>query len=249
MPASRPPSPLPSAFDDQGAKQEWVNWLFSKVAPRYDLGNDLMSAGMHTRWKKRLVARAGIRPADRILDLACGTGDVTFMVAARAWKGDVVGLDINAEMLAVAEQRRPPGMEHVTFVKGDAGALDLPSDSFDMVTCVYAGRGFPSWPAVIKEAYRVLKPGGRLLNLDFARPPNKAVDRAYRGYMTVTGAVLGTALHGDPRTYTYIPKSMRHYPGQRWLDQQLQAAGFKTELVETRLALMAYNFATKPGTV
>jgi demethylmenaquinone methyltransferase/2-methoxy-6-polyprenyl-1,4-benzoquinol methylase len=246
MVSTRPPSPLASAFGEEATKQEWVNWVFSRVAPRYDLGNDLMSAGWHTRWKRRLVEEAAIQPGDRVLDLACGTGDVTFLVGARAWRGEVVGLDINAEMMAVAEQKRPPGMENVSFVGGDAGRLPFPDESFDKITCVYAGRGFPSWPAVISEAWRVLRPGGTFSNLDFARPPNRRLDRVVRGYMTVSGAVLGAALHGNPQTYTYIPNSMRHYRGQRWLDEQLRAVGFETRLEETLGCLMAFNLAKKP---
>ncbi len=244
--ATPPPGPLGSAFEARDAQQLWVNWLFSRVAERYDLGNDLMSAGWHTRWKERLVGYADIAPDHRVLDIACGTGDVTFLAGARAWRGEVIGSDLNTDMMAVAERKRPPGMDHVRFEQGDAGALPYPDASFDRVTCVYAGRGFPSWPAVIAEVHRVLKPGGHFWNLDFARPPNAAADHVVRGWMTVSGAVLGVALHGDPRTYTYIPASMRAYRGQRWLDEQLQAAGFSSELIETRAGLMAYNHAWKP---
>lgn len=242
----RPPSPLRVAFDDPEAKQAWVNWLFSRVAQRYDLGNDLMSAGWHSRWKHRLVADCGVRPADRVLDLAAGTGDVTWLLGARAWRGEVVGLDINADMLAIAEEKRTPGLDHVRFVTGDAGAIAFDDGHFDLVTCVYAGRGFPSWPAVIDEVWRVLRPGGTFANLDFARPPNRLMDRAYRGYMTASGALLGVALHGDPRTYTYIPKSMRQYPGQRWLAALLEARGFDVRMQETTAGLMAFHYARKP---
>jgi demethylmenaquinone methyltransferase/2-methoxy-6-polyprenyl-1,4-benzoquinol methylase len=157
----------------------------------------------------------------------------------------VIGSDVNPDMLAVAERKRPPGMDHVRFEVGDAAALPYADGAFDLVTCVYAGRGFPSWPDVIREVHRVLAPGGHFWNLDFARPPIRVVDRAVRGWLTVSGAVLGAALHGDPRTYTYIPTSMRAYRGQRWLDSELRTAGFETELIETRAGLMAYNHAWK----
>ena len=241
-----PPSGLNSALRQTHDKQAWVDWLFTRVAPRYDLGNDIMSLGWHTRWKQRLVDMADVRPEHRVLDLACGTGDVTWRVAQRAHRGSVVGADINPDMMRLAEPKRPEGVDNVEFVTCDAGQLPFPDDHFDRVTCVYAGRGFPDFPKVVAEVHRVLKPGGHFWNLDFARQPNPLWDVTVRSWMTVSGAVLGTALHGHPLTYVYIPMSMRHYPGQRWLDGLMREAGFQTELFETRGCLMAFNHGHKP---
>ncbi|MEQ1507792.1 MAG: class I SAM-dependent methyltransferase [Myxococcota bacterium] len=245
-----PPSPLRSALrpgGDHTDKQVWVDWLFSRVAARYDLGNDLMSFGWHTRWKRRLVELAAIQPGERVLDLACGTGDVTWMVAPLAAPAEVVGSDINPDMMALAEPKRPPGVTNVSFVAADATKLPFPDGSFDVVICAYAGRGFPSWDGVASEVFRVLRPGGRFLNLDFARPPARWWDATYRGWMIASGAVLGTVLHGHPSTYVYIPLSMRSYPGQRWLDERLRAIGFETRLIETTACLMAYNLGVRPS--
>jgi len=239
-----PPSSLRSALRHETDKQALVDWVFSRVADRYDLGNDLMSLGWHTRWKHRLIALAAPAPTERVLDLACGTGDVTFLLSPRA--GEVVGADINAEMLALAESKRPADAANVSFTQCDATALPFDDARFDLVTCSYAGRGFPDWPATLAEVHRVLRPGGRFLNLDFARPPNRLWDTIYRGWMTASGAVLGAILHGHPKTYVYIPESMRAYPGQRWLDDQMRAAGFDTELHETLACLMAYNIGVRP---
>jgi len=241
-----PPSGLLEALRQDTHKQPYVDWVFSRVAERYDLGNDLMSAGWHSRWKDRLVAFARIQPSHRVLDIAAGTGDVTYRLGALAHHGEVIGSDINPDMLAVAEHKRPGGMSHVRFSIDDAASLPFEDNSFDRVTCVYAGRGFPDFPAVLSEVFRVLKPGGEYWNLDFARPPNRLFDRAYRGYMMASGAALGTLLHGHPKTYMYIPASMAAYPGQRWLDRQMQAVGFETWLVETFGCLMAYNLGVKP---
>lgn len=222
--------------------------MFSRVADRYDLGNDLMSLGWHTRWKRRLVEYADIQAHHHVLDVACGTGDVTFLVADRARDGFVVGSDLNAAMVAKAIEKRPAGLDRVAFVLADAGRLPFPDASFDRVTIGYAGRGFPDWDAVLRESFRVLKPGGTLWNLDFARPPQPWWDATVRGWMTVTGAALGLALHGHPLTYVYIPRSIKHYPGQRWLASRMEAAGFtEVGVIETVGSLMAFNHGTRPS--
>lgn len=244
---SAPPSALRDALEHRADKQALVDWVFDRVADRYDLGNDIMSLGWHTRWKRRLVASADIQPHHRVLDIACGTGDTTFMLGARATDGEVVGTDINAEMMALSETKRPAGSDHVRFVLADATNLPFEDASFDRVTCTYAGRGFPDWPGVVGEAYRVLKPGGTFWNLDFARPPLAVVDWGYRTWLTTSGAVLGLALHGHPKTYIYIAESLKAYPGQRWLQQRMTDAGFEADVQETTLGLMAFNLGKKPA--
>jgi len=229
---------------DKADKQALVDWVFTRVADRYDLGNDIMSAGWHTRWKRELLERIAPEPGWKAADIACGTGDITWMLAERGV--EVTGCDINPDMMRPAAAKRPPSVTaEVPFVVADAADLPFDDASLDLVTCVYAGRGFPDFPAVVREVHRVLKPGGHFWNLDFARPSSRTFDKLYRGYMLASGAILGTVLHGHPKTYMYIPVSMKGYPGQRWLDHLLKRQGFDTELDETFAQLMAYNHGTK----
>ncbi len=235
-------------FADLGGqqKQRVVDAVFDKVSRRYDVGNELISFGLHRVWRSHLIESVGFRPEHDVLDIACGTGDVTFAAAPRV--RSVIGTDNNPHMLRLAEQKRPAGMRNVSFVEADAASLPFPEAKFDRVTICYATRGLPALDRVMAECFRVLKPGGELWILDFARPPWPAVDVAWRGTLYTWGAVVGTILHGDPRTYMYIPASLAHYQGQRVLDVTLRAVGFApTEVFETTLALMAYNRAVKPG--
>jgi demethylmenaquinone methyltransferase / 2-methoxy-6-polyprenyl-1,4-benzoquinol methylase len=241
---SPPPSSLRSGLSDTNQKQALVDWVFDRVAPRYDLGNHIMSAGWHTRWKRRLIDYTALESHHRVLDLAAGTGDVTFLAAELA--GEVVGTDINPSMLELAQAKQPAHLNNIRWQVADVGALPFADNSFDRVTCAYAGRGFPDFPRAVHEIARVLKPGGVFWNLDFARPQSRTWDRVVRGYLTVSGAALGVALHGTPKAYVYIPESMRAYPGQRWLDGLIRDAGMHAKLVETRGTLMAFNQGIKP---
>lgn len=219
---------LRDAFDAPDRKRAHVRRLFSTIADRYDLITVLLSYGQDARWKRRLVASAAVRPGERCLDLACGTGDLAFGLARRGAR--VVGLDITPRMLELAAARQgaqPLPIEHqVRFVLGDMGALPSLDGRFDVVTTGYGLRNVPDLGTAVDEIVRVLRPGGRLLSLDFNRPSWAPLRAAYLAYLTVVGSLLGWALHGDPDTYRYIPASIRRYPGADGVADLLQAKGF-----------------------
>ena len=222
-----------------------VRSLFNDLAPSYDRFNRLFSLGMDVGWRRQLVAALARQNPAKVLDLACGSGDVTAMLAARATAGEVIGTDINGSMVEVAKRKFPPG-PRMRYVVADALALPFDTDSFDRVIVSYAGRGFPDWPAVAAELARVTRPGGEVWNLDFARPRPAWWDATVRGWMYVSGAALGLALNGDSLTYRYIPQSMARYRGQRWLEQVFRDVGLEARTIETRFVLMAYNQGIKP---
>ncbi len=217
-------STLSSAFDSPEAKRRHVRRLFAVIADRYDLITRVLSYGMDRRWKRRLIALAAVQPGARALDLATGTGDVAFGLAA---KGAVVaGLDVTHRMLQLAQAKPPTaGAPRITWTTGDMTALPFPSGAFAIVTTSYGLRNVPELDQAIAEILRVLAPGGRFLSLDFNRPESPLLRTVYLGYLSVVGATLGWLLHGDPDTYRYIPESIRRYPGAAGVADRLRRAG------------------------
>jgi ubiquinone/menaquinone biosynthesis methyltransferase len=237
---------LRAALSSADAKAPYVRRLFHTIADRYDLITGLLSFGRDRRWKARLVALAGVRPGMRALDLAAGTGDIAFGLAANGAR--VTALDITHRMLQIASAKHAASAtrESVTFVTGDMMALPFPDGAFDLVTTGYGIRNVPVIEPAIAEIGRVLRPGGLLLSLDFDRPAHAFVRAVYLGYLTIVGSALGWVLHRDPDTYRYIPESIRRYPGAAGVAAMLGRAGFAESRVIPLLGgLMAINSARR----
>jgi demethylmenaquinone methyltransferase / 2-methoxy-6-polyprenyl-1,4-benzoquinol methylase len=215
---------LRAALSTPDAKGRYVRRLFATIADRYDLITVLLSFGRDRRWKQRLVSLAGVGGHTRALDLACGTGDISFALAARGAR--VAGLDITHRMVELASRKPDPSRSRVRFVTGDMMALPFADAQFNLVTAGYGIRNVPSIAPAIDEIRRVLKPGGLFLSLDFNRPSNAIVRSVYLAYLTIVGSILGFALHFDPDTYRYIPESIRRYPGAPAVTQLLLDRGF-----------------------
>jgi len=228
-------------------KQWYVNRMFAIIAPRYDFITRFLSYGMDGSWKAKLVRMLALRGDEQVLDIACGTGDITFALANCLPHGKAVGLDITHGMLNIAEdKRRDSRIENVSFLRGDIMKLPFPDASFDCVTGGYALRNVPDLPAALKEIARTLKPGGRLYSLDFGHPPLRVYRWLYLRYLTIVGSGLGLVLHGDPDTYRYIPESLKLYPGQRGTRDLMQKLGFQdTGFHEFMGGIMAINYGSK----
>ncbi len=231
---------LQSAFDSPERKRAYNRALFTTIADRYDVITAVLSYGQDARWKRTLIALAQVQPGERALDLACGTGDIAFAAAAKGAR--VVGLDLTHRMLQLAAQKS----RAAEFVTGDMTSLPFPSQAFDLVTTGYGLRNVPDLNLAIDEIARVLRPGGRLLSLDFNRPQPALIRAVYLSYLTVVGATLGWILHRDPDTYRYIPASICRYPGAAGVAALLAARGFtNVRVVPLLFGLMTLHLAER----
>lgn len=233
---------LAHAFDSATTKARYVRRLFATIADRYDLITRLLSFGFDQRWKRRLIALARVGHGTRVLDLACGTGDLALLAAAAGARA--TGLDITLRMLEIAQAK--PCDVAIAWVAGDMCALPVASGSFDRVTTGYGLRNVPDLARAIAEIHRVLTDDGVLCSLDFNRPGWAPLRVAYLAYLTMVGATLGVALHGDPDTYRYIPQSIRRYPGASRVAGMLLSAGFRdVRHIPVLGGLMAIHVAKK----
>lgn len=210
---------LRSTIATPDGKRRYVRTLFATIADRYDFITVALSYGQDRRWKARLLSLAALRSDDRLLDLACGTGDLLFAAAGRV--RFAAGLDVTHRMLQLARAKRI-----APLVTGDMLALPFAPASFTVVTTGYGLRNVPDLRRAIREIHRVLAPGGRLLSLDFNRPAHPLVRRFYLLYLSVVGSVFGLLLHGDADTYRYIPESIRNYPGAGGVAALFEQEGF-----------------------
>jgi ubiquinone/menaquinone biosynthesis methyltransferase len=224
--ASRSHASLRRTIATPATKAAHVRSLFSTIADRYDLITVVLSFGQDQRWKRRLIRLAGPLTCLRVVDLACGTGDIARLASAAG--ADVTGIDITPRMIALARERtRESGLRRMRFLVGDMTAIPLPDNCADIVTTGYGLRNVPDLDKALAEIHRVLKPGGRFLSLDFNRPAIGPVRLAYFVYLTIVGSALGWVLHRDPDTYRYIPESIRLYPGAPAVVERLKRAGFR----------------------
>jgi ubiquinone/menaquinone biosynthesis methyltransferase len=247
FPTDREPGSLANAFDSPDAKRRHNRRLFGIIAARYDLITRVLSFGRDQHWKSRLLDLAAVSSGQQLLDLACGTGDLAFAAAERGAR--VLALDLTPEMIVRARGREAAGARQrdVRWVVGDMTQLPVASGTIDVITTGYGLRNVPDLPAALVEAYRALKPGGRLCSLDFDRPESRWVRTIYLGYLNVAGGVLGWILHRDPETYQYIPASIRRYPGARGVCVLMTAAGFAdVRHVSVFGGFMAIHTARRP---
>jgi demethylmenaquinone methyltransferase/2-methoxy-6-polyprenyl-1,4-benzoquinol methylase len=226
--------------EQRGAK---VNDLFARVAPRYDLINDLQSFGLHRAWKRRLVRMAKVRSGERALDICCGTGDIAFALARAG--AEVNAVDFSEAMLKVAAQRAAP-TSNPQFQTGDAMCLAFDDATFDVVTVGYGLRNLSDWETGLREMHRVAKPGARLLVLDFGKPDNAVLRALYFAYLRAVVPVFGRLFCGDSATHAYILESLQRYPAQRGVADAMQRLGCReVRVVNLMGGAMSINYGVK----
>ena len=209
-------------------KAGMVHGVFSKVASKYDVMNDLMSMGIHRLWKDAMMDWLAPRPGQRLLDVAGGTGDVAFRFLKRAPGASAVVCDMTEAMLIEGRKRAEAEKmaDSLNWVVGDAMSLPFESNSFDTYTISFGIRNVTRIPDALAEAYRVLKPGGRLLVLEFSQIPNDLMQKAYDAYSFNVIPVMGQIVAGDRDSYQYLVESIRKFPDQETFAGLIRQAGF-----------------------
>ncbi len=212
----------------EGEKAGLVHGVFTRVASKYDIMNDLMSGGMHRLWKDAMMDWLAPRAGQRLLDVAGGTGDVAFRFLNRAAGASATVLDMTESMLIAGRARADAEAmaDRLTWVVGDAMALPFADNSFDVYTISFGIRNVTRIPDALAEARRVLRPGGRLMVLEFSQIPNDLAQWAYDRYSFNVIPVMGQIVAGDRDSYQYLIESIRKFPDQESFATMIRAAGF-----------------------
>lgn len=202
--------------------------IFSRISRRYDLVNALVSFGIDGSWRRVTVRSASPGPESRVLDLAAGTGDLTLAMARLGSPAEIVSTDLVPEMLEIARRKAKgyDGRARLSFQVADAQSLPFGDSAFDIVTVGFGVRNMPDRAANFREVRRVLRPGGRYVILEFSRPPLRLWRALYHVYLRVVVVGLGGLVSGDRASYRYLNDTIRSFPDQASLAEELRAAGF-----------------------
>ena len=212
----------------EGEKAGMVHGVFTRVAGSYDLMNDLMSGGIHRFWKNAMMDWLAPRPGQNLLDVAGGTGDIAFRLLKRAPGATATVLDMTESMLIEGQKRAEAERlsDRLSWVVGDAMALPFADNTFDVYTISFGIRNVTRIGDALAEAHRVLKPGGRIMVLEFSQLPNPMLQAAYDAYSFNVIPVMGQIVAGDRESYQYLVESIRKFPDQDSFAAMIRAAGF-----------------------
>jgi len=215
---------------DKNEKESKVAGVFHSVAAQYDVMNDLMSFGIHRLWKRFTIDASGVRPGNKVLDLAGGTGDLTAKFSQLVGKeGQVILADINSSMLNVGRDKlRDRGLvQNIEYVQANAQHLPFEDNTFDVITIAFGLRNVTDKDEALRSMYRVLKPGGRLLVLEFSKPEQELLSKAYDFYSFNILPKMGEIVAKDGDSYQYLAESIRMHPDQDTLKSMMDDAGFE----------------------
>ncbi|RLL64068.1 bifunctional demethylmenaquinone methyltransferase/2-methoxy-6-polyprenyl-1,4-benzoquinol methylase UbiE [Paenirhodobacter hankyongi] len=214
---------------DEDAKAGMVHGVFSRVASKYDIMNDLMSMGIHRIWKDAMMDWLAPRPGQKLLDVAGGTGDVAFRFLGRAPGATATVCDMTESMLIEGQKRAEAEdmAERLSWVVGDAMELPFEDNTFDVYTISFGIRNVTRIPDALREAYRVLRPGGRIMVLEFSQIPNDMLQAVYDAYSFNVIPVMGQIVANDRDSYQYLVESIRKFPTQEIFASMIREAGFE----------------------
>ena len=215
---------------EKNEKESKVASVFHSVAQQYDVMNDLMSFGVHRLWKRFTIDASGVRPGNKVLDLAGGTGDLTAKFSQLVGReGKVILADINSSMLNVGRDKlRDRGLvQNIEYVQANAQYLPFEDNTFDVITIAFGLRNVTDKDMALRSMYRVLKPGGRLLVLEFSKPEHELVNKAYDFYSFNILPKMGELVAKDGDSYQYLAESIRMHPDQETLKTMMDSAGFE----------------------
>lgn len=215
---------------DKSEKASKVASVFHSVAQQYDIMNDLMSFGIHRLWKRFTIDASGVRPGNTVLDLAGGTGDLTAKFSKLVGReGKVILADINSSMLKVGRDKlRDKGLvQNIEYVQANAEELPFDDNTFDIITMAFGLRNVTDKDKALRSMYRVLKPGGRLLVLEFSKPEHEITNKAYDFYSFSILPKMGELVAKDGESYQYLAESIRMHPDQETLKSMMDEAGFE----------------------
>jgi demethylmenaquinone methyltransferase / 2-methoxy-6-polyprenyl-1,4-benzoquinol methylase len=220
--------------------------MFSQIAPRYDLLNQILSAGVDRKWRAAAVKVALENHPKHVLDLATGTGDIALLIKRLAPGTVVTGGDFTPAMLDLAREKAAKAGLEIGFVEADALALPFSDSHFDAVTISFGFRNFIDYPTALSELYRVLKPGGRLCILEFPPPPKTPLGTLYRFYFNQVLPLIGGLISGKPSAYRYLPSSVQRFPEPQALAGLMQDTGFQTTYQIFTAGIAALHVGNKP---
>ncbi len=218
----------PRGADSEQAAAQWVRGMFGRIAPRYDLLNHLLSFNLDKRWRARTVARVASildRPDSRVLDLCCGTGDVALALEKRAVR-PVLATDFSHPMLVEAGRKLAARGFRTPLFEADALHLPLADASLDLITVAFGFRNLANYQSGLQELLRVLKPGGTAAILEFSQASNRVFRALYGFFSTRVLPRVGGMISGSPDAYSYLPESIRKFPGAEQLAREMRRAGF-----------------------
>jgi demethylmenaquinone methyltransferase/2-methoxy-6-polyprenyl-1,4-benzoquinol methylase len=227
-------------------KRPFIQQLFTRIAPRYDWFNRLASCGLDQRWRQEAVMRGEIQPGQRVLDVCAGTGDLAMLCAIRQQgQGSAVGLDMNREMLELAQRKQSSQGLVIRWVQGDVEALPFASGSFDRVLIGFSTRNLTDLMVALREMVRVLRPHGRLIMLETGYPANPLVRMGYQAFLFTFARAIGLLLTGRLWPFTYLARSVQHFLTPQQVVERLQSVNTQAEYMSLSHGLASLYLATK----